>query len=184
MAKSRGRSKANIGIAEGVNITSMMDILTILLLYLIVNYSAEGNILTNADNLTLPNSSAKKKANEVVLQIAVDNSMIVVDNKAVVSVEEVRKIGQNSLDQTIPALKNVLEAKFAQEEAAVKIGLSNKVEGKVIIQIDKNMDFDVMYKVMTTCGTVGYRTMLFAVMERGDPNTEGAEFKLFPVKKG
>jgi biopolymer transport protein ExbD len=182
MAKSRGRSTAKLGIEEGINITSLMDILTILLLYLIVNYSAEGNILTNADNLTLPNSSAKKKANEVVIQIAVDNNMVVCDNKPIVTVDEVRKIGQDVLDQTIPALKNVLQIKYAEEEAAVKIGLSNKVEGKVIIQIDKNMDFDVMYKVMQTCGSVGYRTMLFAVMERGDPNADGAEFKLFAKK--
>ena len=48
----------------------------------------------------------------------------------------------------------------------VKMGALNQVMGKVIIQVDKNIEFDVLFKVMNTCGKVGYNNMNFAVMER------------------
>jgi len=31
--------------------------------------------------------------------------------------------------------------------------------GKFIIQIDKNLEFDVLFKIMNTCGKVGYNNM-------------------------
>lgn len=181
MSKSHGRagSDGKLGIEGGINITSLMDILTILLLYLIMNYSAEGNILTNADNLTLPNSYAKKKATEVVLQIAVDNDMVTVDNKPIVPTKDVKKAAPQALDQSVSQLEAVLKQHYAKEEEMVRIGATNKVEGKVIIQIDKNMDFDVMYKIMQTCGKVGYNNMNFAVMERSTAEEDAVGFKLF-----
>ena len=48
----------------------------------------------------------------------------------------------------------------------VKSGALNAVQGKVIVQVDKNIDFDVLFKIMNTCGKVGYNNMNFAVMER------------------
>jgi biopolymer transport protein ExbD len=48
----------------------------------------------------------------------------------------------------------------------VRVGALNQVQGMVTIQVDKNMDFDVLFKIMYTCGEVGYNNMNFAVMER------------------
>ena len=43
-----------------LNITSMMDMFTIILVFLLKNFSTEGN-LTPADNLTLPKSTVEKE---------------------------------------------------------------------------------------------------------------------------
>ena len=43
-----------------LNITSMMDVLTIVLVFLLKNFESEGNLLTQADNLKLPYSVSKK----------------------------------------------------------------------------------------------------------------------------
>jgi biopolymer transport protein ExbD len=48
----------------------------------------------------------------------------------------------------------------------VEMGALNQVAGKIIVQLDKNIEFDVMFKVMNTCGKSGYNNMNFAVMER------------------
>jgi biopolymer transport protein ExbD len=52
------------------------------------------------------------------------------------------------------------------EEEMVRLGAINQVQGKIVIQVDKNIDFDVLFKIMNTCGKVGYNNMNFAVMER------------------
>jgi biopolymer transport protein ExbD len=48
----------------------------------------------------------------------------------------------------------------------VKIGALSKVKGEVVLQIDKNMEYDVVYKVMATCGEEGFNAVKFAVMSR------------------
>lgn len=162
MAK-KGRKKVE---AAGLMLTSMMDMFTIILTFLLKSYSSEGSLLTNADNLVLPNSSSKKKPQEVSLQIAVSPDMVLVDNRPVVPTEDVKRIPQENADQSIAKVVEVLQKSYQQEEEMVRLGALNKVEGKVVIQVDKNIDFDVLYKIMASCGKVGYNTMNFAVMER------------------
>jgi len=151
-----------------MNITSLMDVLTIMLLFLLKNYSADGSILTNADNLVLPNSESKKKPTEVNLQIAVTQDMILLDNQAVVPTDDARNIPQEEADPIITKLEERLKVCLAQEEEMVRLGALNAVQGKVIVQVDKNIDFDVLFKLMNTCGKSGYNNMNFAVMERDE----------------
>ncbi len=165
MAKLRGRGKRTRK-PGGLMLNSMMDMFTILLVFLLKQYSAEGSILTNADNLVLPNSASKKKPTEVSLQVAVTQEMILVDNSPVVPTEDIRNIPLDNPDPIDPKLEESLRGHYAQEEEMVRLGALNKVDGKCVIQVDKNMDFDVLYKVMNTCGKVGYNNMNFAVMER------------------
>jgi biopolymer transport protein ExbD len=151
-----------------LNITSLMDVLTIMLLFLLKNYSADGSLLTNADNLVLPNSESKKKPTEVNLQISVTQDMILLDNQPVVPTEDARNIPQENPDPVIEMLYERLKASLAQEEEMVRLGALNAVMGRIIVQVDKNIDFDVLFKIMNTCGKAGYNHMNFAVMERDD----------------
>ncbi len=145
-----------------LNMTSLMDMMTIILLYLLKSFSAEGQILTNADNLVLPNSTSKESPKETHLMIALTNDWIMVDNIPVVRTSSVRE--KESI--SIPAVKEKLEVAMIQEENMVKIGALQRVEGEVVIQSDKNIEYDIIYKVMATCGEVGYNSIKFAVMGR------------------
>jgi len=73
----------------GLNITSMMDMFTIVLVFLLKNFEAEGNLLTQADNLKLPTSVSKKTVKEISLTVVVDNEQILVDSKPVLSTDDV-----------------------------------------------------------------------------------------------
>lgn len=165
MAVSRGRANKKKNDVP-LQITSMMDMFTIILVFLLKSFSAEGSLLTNADNLVLPNSQSKKKPQEVNLQLAVTNDMVLVDNLPLVPTDDVRKIPFDNPDPIIGKVDEKLRSCLAAEEEMVRLGALNAVQGKVIIQVDKNIDFDVLFKVMNTCGKVGYNTMNFAVMER------------------
>ncbi len=165
MARGRIKKKER---REGLMLTSMMDFLTIILLFLLKQYSAEGSITTNADNLVLPNSISKKKPKEVTLQVAVTEGMIMVDNNPVCPTDDARNIPQDQEKQIVKELHDRLKKSYEEEQELVKMGALNEMKGKIVVQIDKNVSFDVMYKVMVTCGEVGYRDMNFAVMQRED----------------
>jgi biopolymer transport protein ExbD len=166
MAKKRGRSKRTKPF-EGLIITSLIDVFVILLIFLLRNFSTEGNLTSNADNLSLPNSDSQKRLTEVSLQVAVTSDMIIVDNEPIVPTEDAAKIPQTDETQVIPKLIDNLKAHYAQEMEMVKLGALNKAEGKLVIQMDKNISFDILYKVMMTCASAGYMQMIFAVMQRG-----------------
>jgi biopolymer transport protein ExbD len=161
----RGRVKRK-KINQHLNITSMMDMMTIILVFLLKNYSSDPATLTNVDNLVLPNSISKKPPKDVHLQVAVTNDMILVDDQPVSPTDDARRIPQENPDPIIPKLMEKLQYTYAQEQEMVKMGALNKVMGKVVVQLDKNIEFDVLFKVMNTCGKVGYNHMNFAVMER------------------
>ena len=61
-----------------LNLTSMIDMFTILLVFLLKSYSADGQLVTVSDQLTLPKARIEKKV-ELKLEIQVNNSVIVVD---------------------------------------------------------------------------------------------------------
>jgi len=164
MARGHFNQKKKKG---GLNITSMMDMFTIILLFLLKSFSADGSMLTNADNLILPNSISNKRPQEVALQVAVTQDAIMVDNTPVVDTRSVFEKEQIEYDEdTTSALDLALKSKMDMEQELLRIGALKEIKGEIIVQMDKNINFDVMYKVMRTCGRQGYTNMKFAVMMR------------------
>jgi len=165
MAIARGRGK----IAKRelpLQVTSMMDMFTLILLFLLKSFSAEGSILTNADNLVLPNSSSKKKPATVNLQLAVTSDMVLIDNIPLMPTDEIRKIPSDDPDPVIGKVAEKLKDCRRLEEELVKSGALHERRQKIVIQVDKNIGFDVLFKIMNTCSKAGYSAMDFAVMER------------------
>lgn len=151
---------------EGLIITSLIDIFTILVVFLLKNYSAEGNLVNNAENLTLPYSNSTQDIKEVNLQLAITSDMITVDDQPVVPSEDVKLIPNEDPDPVILKLKDALESKHQMEEELVRMGGQNKFEGKIIMQVDKNIPFDLVYKVINTASKVGYIDIKLLVMKR------------------
>lgn len=143
------------------SLTSMMDMMTIILVFLIKNLDAEGQLITQAENLILPVSTSKVQPKEVSLSVVVDANYVVVDNKKIAPVQDV----MTQPDLLIASVDTVLkERRETEKEHALRAGLPADEPGNIIIQIDKNIPYDVMYKVMATCGFSGYTNIAFAVM--------------------
>jgi biopolymer transport protein ExbD len=147
---------------EGLIITSLMDIMSCIVIFLFKLYSAEGQILTNAENMVLPLSLSQDNPREVRLQVAITTENIMVDNVPIQKTPFVRELQ----DISVPGVKEKLEYAMEQEKQMVKIGALAKVKGEIVIQADKNIDYDVLYKIMATCGEVGFNAIKFAVMAK------------------
>ncbi|MBO7499734.1 MAG: biopolymer transporter ExbD [Fibrobacterales bacterium] len=151
------------GGGDDLNITSLMDAMTIILVFLLKNLDAEGNLLTQADNLRLPSSSSQKTIQEVLLTVVVDNNHVLVDNTPVIETDLV--VQQDSL--FIAPMVEALQAKREEEKmAALASGGDADSKGSVIVQLDKMTSYDVMYKTMASCGFSGYGNVRFAVLQR------------------
>ena len=124
------------------SLTSMMDMMTIILVFMIKNLDAEGQLLTQAENLILPVSTSKVQPKEVALTVVVDNNYVVVDNAKIVPTEDVLK----QEDLLVTKVDSVLkERRATEQEHALKMGLPADEAGNIIVQIDKNIPYDAMY---------------------------------------
>jgi len=161
-----GRRKVKRQGEAGLIITSLIDVFVIVLVYLIRSVSSEGSLMTSADNLVLPMSQRSKSPTEISLTIIGDQKHITVDDVVLMDTEDVRK--QDSL--LVKPVLDVLTKKREEERKAEVLGLIKEATGKVVVQFDKNTPYDIVTKVMATCGYAGYNNIKFAVTK---PNEEG-----------
>jgi biopolymer transport protein ExbD len=97
------------------------------------------------------------------LTVVVDANYVIVDNEKVVPTADV--LAQEDL--LVTKVDEILKDRRAiEQEHALKMGLPADEAGHIIVQIDKNIPYDAMYKVMATCGFSGYTNIAFAVMEK------------------
>jgi len=144
-----------------LNLTSMMDMFTIILVFLLKTYSTEGQLIHPSEYLTLPKSTIKTMP-EVALDVAVSKEWIFVNNEPIENIATV--VAQPGLIiETLQAelLKYANEAKRMEEKYGIPFS------GKVTIQGDKDIPYRVMVKVMATCGRAEFPNMRLAVYRKG-----------------
>ncbi|HDP99761.1 MAG TPA: biopolymer transporter ExbD [bacterium] len=141
-----------------LKLTSMIDMFTILLVFLLKSYSTEGHIMSVAPDLRLPQSSAQK-APETTSIVAVTADVILLDGHRVASVSEVIRSSSN----LIPELQRELVRKRTLSEQVGKIHQDIGFTGKISIQGDRELPYAVIKKIMFTCGKIGYNDIMLAV---------------------
>jgi biopolymer transport protein TolR len=153
---------------SAINLVSMMDIFTILVFFLLVN-SSDVEVLPNAKDIVLPDSTAEVKARESVVVLLTD-TQVLVQGQPVAELAAV-----NASDAAIiPELKAALEAQTsrtilaaADEEAAI-------AEREVTIMGDREIPYSLLKKVMATCTAAEYGRLSLAVLQKAD-NTAGLQ---------
>lgn len=142
-------------------LTSLIDVMTILLIYLLKSFSAEGEIITLSKDLMLPESSAEKKP-ELMVVIAVNNQLLMAEDKKLTTVDKIL----SSDEMIIPELNDWLGKRRAETEKIAKYSTSTKFKGNVTIQADKKIRFNLLKKIMYTCGQQKYNNFSLAVQKR------------------
>lgn len=149
-----------------LNLTSMIDMFTILLVFLLKSYSADGQLVTVSEQLTLPKARAEKKV-ELKLEIQVNNSVIVVDGDPLITVDEELLGSGNS----IPAL--VVRLRDHMEYSRLSRGTLTEDDMKINIQGDVAVPAILIQRVMASCSEAGYVGQNLAVIKIA--SNEGGE---------
>jgi len=137
-----------------VQITSLCDIMTTLLIFLLKTFISEGQLLSRAADLTLPFSTSKKVMQTPDLIVAISQSSILVDEIPIAKSSDVLE----TFDALVEPLRVRLEEK-RQADEALSQAMGEEFAGRVIIQAHKDITYKLLYKVMYTCGLVGYNNM-------------------------
>lgn len=141
-----------------LSLTSLMDIFTILLLYLLVNQSA-GTVLEPPKNIKLPQSIVETKPRETLV-VMVSNDDVLVQGERVATMAEVMA----SPDDVIEAIRDRM---IQVRESA--LGLATQSEGQdaeVTVMANQKVHFRAMKRVMTSCTAAGFTKISLAVNQK------------------
>jgi len=146
-----------------LRLTSMIDVFTILLVFLLKSFSTEGEVMGIAPDLKLPVSSAEDPPRTTSI-VVVTPEWLILDGKPIEKVQNVLK--SNRL--LITPLFQELKTRRVLAENIARMDEKMAFRGEITIQGDKVIPFEVLKKVMYTCGQVGYNNMLLAVTKESE----------------
>jgi biopolymer transport protein ExbD len=158
--KRMSRNKTGV---PKINLTSLMDVFTILVFFLLVN-SGQSEILDAPKQVQLPESVVESKPKETVV-IFVSPDEVIVQGEAVVSVADVLanpgRIGP--IGDRLAALQQAVIGRSTQAVAASQ---------EVTLLADKSIPFEVIKRVLSTCTGEGYTNVSLAVVQKGTDTSE------------
>lgn len=164
MARSRRRlkdSRTRTGHDVKLNITPMMDIFTIILVFLLKAFSAQGQLVTPAPGLTLPTSTITSPATES-LSIKILSDKLLVEDTLVLDSEEFRTVLEDKKVALIAPLQKIL-SKYAEGTRRSTELFGGAFSGQITIHGDSNLPYSFLTRVMYTCGQTGYPVMKLLV---------------------
>ena len=137
----------------GLNLVSLMDIFTILVFFLLVNATST-QVLPSPKNIVLPEAAAEKLPSRNLV-IAVDERVIRLQGKAIVTVKDALKGDRNSIKPLFNALRL---ASTTVKDITDKQG--------VTIMGDQEIPYRLLKKIMLTCAGAEYTNISFAVNQK------------------
>lgn len=144
-ASKKNRGKKNDG---ELNMNSMMDMVTIILLFLLKSYSTEGALKGNSDDLQMPSSYTLIKPVRATV-VAVSQNAIILDDRVVVSRPDI-----DADQRLISPLAKVLSIKAEKAREIEEYG--GEFLGEILLIIDKDAPFDLLFKVIYTSSRSGF----------------------------
>ena len=151
---SRGKRR---GESTGMMLTSLMDIFTVLVLYLLVNQGDAIN-LEPPPWVVLPDSAVDTTPRQSII-ISLTQKDVLIQGQVVVSMAEVIASPLAEIDAIRQRILQIKEASAKQKD---QIGVSTEVT----IVADRAVPFKVLKKVMSSCSNVGYGKISFAVNQK------------------
>jgi len=161
MAFAPSRSKKHDTNPKGeLNMNSMMDMMTIILLFLLKSFSTDGALVAPSEDLTLPTSFRTEKPKKE-LNVAISNDAIIVNDIPVIALSQLRQD-----EMMIPTL-NAKLAEYALLEKQLELEVGKEFTHQVIIQGDRAIPFEVLIKVMYTCSQSEFYKMRLLTVKKG-----------------
>lgn len=161
------------GMMTTLTITSLMDILTILLVFLLKSYSTDPLNIESSPDLKLPASTASDEAKPAT-SVTVSRGAIMVNNSPVVSVRDGAVAADDKRGGAdsyfITALAQRLTDEMTKERRIKTAGGTANADGTLNIIMDEQTPYRLITEVMYTAGQAEFKHFRFAIMESSGEN--------------
>lgn len=173
MALTRKRRRREQPSGEMI-LTSLMDLMTIIVVFLLHSFGTQQIALAGDDELVLPVSTSLKEPKRAVA-VTVTRKQILVDGQLVATLEDsvdpvtqqptVVVAAADRVDMKITPLYNQLSEKVAEARGSGAVSDDEAFKGEVLLQCDKRVPFALVRDVMYTAGAAGFSSFRFVVVK-------------------
>jgi biopolymer transport protein ExbD len=148
----------NTGFA--LNITSLTDMFTILLVFLLQTYSTSDVQINPEKNVNLPVSSVEASPSKA-LNLSVSRTEIKVDGRTIASLQD-GDFDAKDLEAHDQSFIKPLFAELSKIEKESK--LAEVKDGKILMQADASLSYQTLRKVMYTASMAGFPKLKIATI--------------------
>lgn len=144
-------------------LTPLVDMFTILLIFLLMSYSTGGNLMYMAQNVLMPESISRQQL-EPAVEVAVATDRIYVDGEVIMDDLSEWYTGNKLM---IPVLYETLKSKSLKlKRMEEKVPLF-RFSGKLTIQADRVIPFKLLKKILYTADRADFPNISLAVFQKG-----------------
>ena len=158
-----GRMTRRRHVLPKLSLTSLMDVFTILVFFLIANQSSVDS-LKQPKQIRLPESVVEQKPRETVV-IFVGKDSVLVQGVPVARISDIQTAGNAEIEP--------IGARLAELSERV-IGVSTQAVAEsqeVTVLADKSIPFSILKKILATCTARGYTRVSLAVIQKSRQST-------------
>lgn len=153
---------------SALNLTSLMDVFTILVFFLVMN-SGPTELLDAGRDVVLPQSVVETKPSETVV-INVGREEVLVQGQPVARIADILAMGGGDIEPIMARLADLQSRVIGVRTQAVANSQA------ITILADKSIPFSVVKQIMSTCTAQGYTRISLAVIQKetavASPGTE------------
>lgn len=145
-------------VSEALNLVAYIDMMTMLVIFLLMSFSATGEIMFVQKNLVLPDAQNWRDLERAPV-VGVTQDVVMLDGQQVATGEELLRDSATDdakiteLHDRLVTLKNNYKLTHPNED----------FPGIVILQADKAVEFKALKKILYTAAVAGYQNLNFAV---------------------
>lgn len=169
LARARMMGKHKKSLYAAMNLVAYIDMMTTIVIFLLMTFSASGEILFVSKSIVLPGAINWKDLDRAPV-IGVASDVVTLDGKPVADANELLKA--DTVDWKITDLHDQLVT-FKNNYKLVHP--NEEFKGLCIVQSDKKVPFKVIKKVMYSAAIAGYLNVMFAVKPNAKPTAAPAE---------
>jgi biopolymer transport protein ExbD len=160
--RHRGKRKKNAVL--DLDITSLLDILVIMLVFLLKSYNASGIILNVPKGVTLPTSeSSSTNTSGVIIQVSKEK--LWVDDQEIIDFTKQKSgLYDHGRRRIIPLFNELVKKKNEVKRISKSTIGAKKFSGIVNLVVDKSVKYSDLKRLMYTCAEAGFKTYKFVVL--------------------
>lgn len=146
-----------------LNVVPMVDMMTMLVIFLLQQFSSTGEVLYMQKDIKLPDARHGQVIDIAPVVAISPNEVAVVG----VKVADISELDADSGYLNIPGLEEKLRDEKKRWDFIHQQDPDKKWEGAVNIQADKGVPFRIVKRVMYSCGVAGYFNVNLATLDVG-----------------
>jgi len=162
------------GMMMPLNLTAMVDMFTVIVIFLLQSFSASGEIMFIQKDIKLPTAEEAQPLEERGPVVTLYNNQVLIEGETIATLDDL-----DDTEPNIPKLTERLQKIRENEEKLVGRDPTKPYEGHFILQADKATDFKLVRKTIFSVNEAGWTHLQFVTLPApksgGDAGGEGGE---------